>query len=78
MKESSWEDCLEYSVVKTSPDPKRAESLIETSEERLGIIKEISEKKDQNKVENSVKPLILKNVAEALGKIGNSRIFNLR
>ncbi|MEK6848824.1 MAG: hypothetical protein AABX65_04295 [Nanoarchaeota archaeon] len=44
MKESSWEDCLEYSVVKTSPDPKRAESLIETSEERLGIIKEISEK----------------------------------
>ncbi len=44
MKESSWEDCLENSTVKISPDNQRAESLIETSEERLILIKEINEK----------------------------------
>lgn len=44
MKEASWEDCLENSAVKISPDNKRAESLIETAEERLNLIKEITEK----------------------------------
>lgn len=43
-RESSWKDCLENSVVKISPDNKRAESLIETAEERLSLIKDITEK----------------------------------
>jgi hypothetical protein len=45
MKEASWTDCLETdSAVKISPDKKRAESLAETAEERIKLIKEINEK----------------------------------
>jgi uncharacterized protein (UPF0332 family) len=45
MKEASWNDCLENnSARKTSPDIKRAESLIETAGERIKLIKEVNEK----------------------------------
>ena len=45
MKDASWGDCLENnSAVKVSYDKERAESLIETSEERTSLIKEISGK----------------------------------
>lgn len=45
MKESDWNDCLfNKSARRASPDFKRAKSLIETAEERMGLIKEISEK----------------------------------
>ena len=44
MKEASWNNCIEgHSAKKISPDPERAESLIETAEERIKIIKEIDE-----------------------------------
>lgn len=43
-KEASWEDCLDNSALKISPDNKRADSLVETAEERLSLIKEITEK----------------------------------
>lgn len=42
MKESSWNDCLEESAVKITPDYERAKSLIETSKERISLIKEIN------------------------------------
>ncbi len=42
MKEASWDDCMEnYSAKKVSPNVERANSLIETAEERIRIIKEI-------------------------------------
>lgn len=45
MKEANWKDCIiNNSAKKTSPDLKRAESLIETANERIGLIKEINEK----------------------------------
>lgn len=45
MKEASWVDCLESnSAVRVSPDKERAESLVETSGERIKLIKEINEK----------------------------------
>ena len=45
MKEASWDDCIENnSAKKVSPDIKRAESLIETANERTSLIKEINEK----------------------------------
>ncbi len=45
MKEASWSDCLQSnSAINVSPDKERAKSLIETSEERINIIKEINEK----------------------------------
>ena len=45
MKETSWKDCIEEnSAVRVSPDNARANSLIETAEERIGLIKEITEK----------------------------------
>ncbi len=45
MRESNWEECLLCnSAKKVSPDPNRAKSLIETSKERLSLIKEITEK----------------------------------
>ncbi len=45
MKESSWSDCLgNNSARETSPDINRAESLIETANERITIIKGINEK----------------------------------
>ena len=45
MKGASWNECIENNfVIKISPDFRRAKSLIETSEERLSIIKEINEK----------------------------------
>ena len=38
MREASWNDCIETnSVKKVSPDIERANSLIETSEERINI-----------------------------------------
>ena len=45
MKEANWGDCIaNNSVRKTSPDKKRAESLIETAKERIDLVKEINEK----------------------------------
>lgn len=45
MKESSWGDCLEYNnSIKITPDKEKSISLIETSKERLTILKEITEK----------------------------------
>jgi len=45
MKEASWEDCLFNKSAKSiSPDLNKAKSLIETSEERISLIKEITEK----------------------------------
>ena len=44
MKEASWNDCLEsHSSAKVSPDKARAKSLIETSDARISLIKEINE-----------------------------------
>lgn len=45
MKESDWKDCLDCnSSRKITPDFKRAESLIETANERISLIIEINEK----------------------------------
>ena len=45
MKETNWNDCLINKSAKTiTPDIKRAESLIETANERISLIKEINEK----------------------------------
>ena len=45
MKESNWQDCMaNNSARKVSSDIKRAESLIETANERISLIKEINEK----------------------------------
>ncbi|GIU68203.1 MAG: hypothetical protein KatS3mg001_053 [Candidatus Pacearchaeota archaeon] len=45
MKEKSWNDCIEnQSVKKTTSDYERAKSLIETAEDRIGLVKEITEK----------------------------------
>lgn len=45
MKDASWKDCLENeSAINVSPDNERAKSLIETSEERIKLIKEVNEK----------------------------------
>ena len=42
VKEASWNDCVERnSARKVTPDIERANSLIETAEERTSIIKEI-------------------------------------
>ncbi len=45
MKEASWNDCVETnSAKKAHPDIQRANSLMETSEERIGVINETNEK----------------------------------
>ncbi len=45
MKDTDWNDCLINKSAKTiTPDIKRAESLIETATERIGLITEINEK----------------------------------
>ena len=45
MKESSWNDCIgESSALKISPDRARAKSLVETADERIKLIVEISER----------------------------------
>ncbi len=45
MKEADWNDCLiNNSARKITPDIKRAESLIETANERINLIKEVNEK----------------------------------
>lgn len=45
MKEADWKDCLFNNFARTiTPDPKRAESLIETAKERIDLIKDITEK----------------------------------
>ncbi len=45
MKEANWDDCLLNKSAKTiTPDIQRAESLIETANERISLIKEINEK----------------------------------
>ncbi|MDP3640200.1 MAG: hypothetical protein Q8R53_03295 [Nanoarchaeota archaeon] len=45
MKETNWKDCLTNKSAKTAtPDIKRAESLQETANERISLIKEINEK----------------------------------
>lgn len=45
MKEQNWEDCLINSLAKKqSSDKERAKSLVETSQERISLIKEINEK----------------------------------
>jgi len=45
MKEINWDDCLISKSAKTiTPDIKRAESLIETSKERINLIGEVNEK----------------------------------
>ena len=45
MRETNWDDCLINSSAKTiTPDIKRAESLIETANERINLIKEVNEK----------------------------------
>ena len=38
MKESSWNECLNYnSSIKVTPDKEKSKSLIETAEERIGF-----------------------------------------
>ena len=45
MRETNWEYCLFNNSAKTiTPDIKRAESLIETANERINLIKEVNEK----------------------------------
>ena len=46
MKESSWDECLNYSsAVKITPDKEKAASLIETAQDRIKFsIKKLSEK----------------------------------
>ena len=45
MRETNWEHCLFNNSAKTiTPDIKRAESLIETANERINLIKEVNEK----------------------------------
>ncbi len=45
MKDTNWNDCLiNKSAKNITPDIKRAESLIETANERISLIKEINEK----------------------------------
>ena len=45
MRETNWDDCLVNSSAKTiTSDIKRAESLIETANERINLIKEVNEK----------------------------------
>ena len=45
MREASWKDCVEWnSSVKISPDSQRAQSLIETANERINLIKDVDEK----------------------------------
>lgn len=45
MREASWKDCLENnSAIKSSIDNSRAESLIETAQERIKLIKTVNEK----------------------------------
>ena len=45
MKETNWDDCLINKSAKTiTPDIKRAESLIETANERISLIEEVNEK----------------------------------
>lgn len=45
MKEADWNDCLiNNSARKVSIDLKRADSLIETAKERIGLIKDVNEK----------------------------------
>ena len=45
MNEASWEDCLESNAtIKISKDIARVKSLIETSEERIEVIKNIDRK----------------------------------
>ena len=45
MKDVNWNDCLTNKSAKTiTPDIKRAESLIETANERIILIKGINEK----------------------------------
>ncbi|MCD6558036.1 MAG: hypothetical protein J7K31_03345 [Candidatus Aenigmarchaeota archaeon] len=44
MKEASWNECIENnSAIRISPDNARANSLIETAEERIKLIKDITE-----------------------------------
>lgn len=45
MKESNWKDCIESkNAIKISPDNEKANSLIETSEERIKQTANINEK----------------------------------
>lgn len=45
MKEANWQDCLDNQSARiVKQDIKRAESLMETAEERISLIKEINEK----------------------------------
>ena len=45
MKETNWNECLaNRSAKRITPDINRANSLIETAKERIGLIKEINEK----------------------------------
>jgi hypothetical protein len=45
MKEASWNDCIGSNAARgVSPDNERARSLIETAEERMGLIKGIDKK----------------------------------
>jgi len=45
VKEANWNDCLFNKLAKSAkPDLNRAKSLIETSKERVSLIREINEK----------------------------------
>ncbi|MFH1642642.1 MAG: hypothetical protein ABIC04_07145 [Nanoarchaeota archaeon] len=45
MKETNWDECLINMSARTiTPDRKRAESLIETANERISLINDINEK----------------------------------
>jgi len=45
MREANWNDCLLNRSAKTiTSDIKRAESLIETAEERINLVKEVNKK----------------------------------
>jgi len=45
MKEANWNDCLFNNLVKTiTPDTRRADSLKETANERISLVKEVNKK----------------------------------
>lgn len=45
MKETNWNDCLENQSVKNiSANSERAKSLIETADERISLVKDVTEK----------------------------------
>jgi uncharacterized protein (UPF0332 family) len=75
MKESSWKDCLEENFArKIIPDRGRAESLIETAEERINFIKNLSQENWNFIFENYYTSLL--EFMQALVLIGGYKVLN--